>query len=96
MGVVMTIVRAPRAVVPMSVMGNCTPGVPSVAVIEESAPTVMSPGPVMVTVMVFARPRPYMVTVALPCDRETVSPVVEATPEPRLTPRNSAFGVGLD
>jgi hypothetical protein len=91
-----TIVRAPNAELFVSVMGNCTPGVPSCAVTAVSVPTVMSPGPVMDTFMLLERPGPNIVTVALPCPRETVSPVTVAPPCARFTPRNFAFGVGVD
>ena len=90
------IVRAPSAVVLVSVIGNWIPGVPSFAVIEDSDPIVMSAGPLIVAVIVLESPGPYIVTVTVPWERDTVSPVVAATPKPRLTPRNSALGVGLD
>jgi hypothetical protein len=46
--------------------------------------------------MLLERPGPNIVTVALPCPRETVSPVTVAPPCARFTPRNFAFGVGVD
>src|SRR5258705_10229954 len=56
----------------------------------------MSPGPVMDTFMLLESPGPNIVTVAVPCPRETVSPVTVAPPWAKFTPRNCAFGVGLD